>query len=78
MFEKLGYEQELRPNEHNYQYIIFGLRGREQAIVFGLDYKTWWSCDYDDVHEENSSIWGITVDEHQAITQQMKELGWIE
>jgi len=48
------------------KYIVY--RNNRYSITFDKVNKEYW-------HSEETSI---TVDEHQAITQQMKELGWIE
>jgi len=82
MFEKLGYKQELRKvNPKSYtkdDWIIYhkGIHG--QAFVFSLNNLTLWTNNYENIDSDSGEIYGITPQEIQAITQQMKELGWIE
>ena len=82
MFENLGYKQErkeVNPNGYgkdSYLYYHTGIHG--QAIVFSLINNTVWTCCYDDIDKDSGDIYGLSIGELQAITQQMKELGWIE
>jgi len=84
MFEKLGYKQERKEVNSNgygkdsWLYYHKGIHG--QAIVFSLTNNTVWTCSYEDLEKDSVSgdIYGLFPEEIQAITQQMKELGWIE
>ena len=67
MFEKLGYKQVFYKSEIHYLCNV-------ECIKFYLGFKQYVTTDKDGT--ENS--WAITFEEHLAIHQQMKELGWIE
>lgn len=76
MFEKLGYEQtnndlcciSYKLNEKKIEY------GKRDYIVFFLTKKIYHCCvDYAECDEAAKTI---NVELHQAISQQMKELGW--
>jgi hypothetical protein len=71
LFDKLGYRKRLRPNEIVYAE-TFETNMCNQ-VRFNLDpsVKT-----YDAYLNYSSSI-EITIELHKAITQQMKELGWL-
>ena len=74
MFEKLGYK---KASSHIEQ-IITNLLSYEKGLYkidFDLLGKIYIA--YKEENDEWTSII-IEIDEHQAITQQMKELGWIE
>lgn len=64
-FEELGYKYHYKCGiEKN----MISITGNNFAIMFSLEHKEYW-------HTPMSSI---TIEEHQAIHQQMKELGWIK
>ncbi len=65
MFEKLGYKY-FREARNRFGYKTMVGETRPCEILFDTDTKTY-HCNL-----------MITIQEHQAITQQMKELGWIE
>lgn len=64
MFEKLGYKL----SEKEVNYIDF-VNSEGLYITFWLHDKTY--------NIENNDFNDISVDLHQAVTQQMKELGWL-
>jgi len=66
MFEALGYEQKTQDN------VIWYLDIKnDSAIAFDIKEKYYWTYDgYDPLN--------INIKLHNAITQKMKELGWIE
>lgn len=68
MFEKLGY----RIHTHNEVYIDY-IDNKGKFISFEIEHKLYYVSDYKSDMTEN-----IYIEEHQAIHQQMKELGWIE
>ena len=71
MFEKLGYklvEDIWNNNLFRYKYIQY-------ELVFDLIEKTYAFIQTDDDYYGYASV---DLDFHQAITQQMKELGWID
>lgn len=52
---------------------------KEKKIVGG--YISYFCCDYEimfDLNEKEYSASEITIELHKAITQQMKELGWLD
>lgn len=66
MFEEIGYEIiQSDENKINYSNGNF-------YIEFDLKYREYMSCSY------NDDLLPITLEEHKAITQQMKELGWLD
>ncbi len=67
MFEKLGYKEEHHEKETHYV-------SRHERIKFLLGWKQFVVCNKDD----SEGSWAITVGDYLAITQKMKELGWIE
>ena len=80
MFEKLGYKIGLPYNSKNENYAIlfdkdFGNKYHE--IRFMLRDKT---IQCSKIFYDDKKMWALTisVEEIQAIHQQMKELGWIE
>lgn len=90
MFEKLGYKQELRykklsgNGKGGLEYIIYHhdgvLKDIQQAFCFGIDGFTFWTSYYEHLFSSDGKgeIFGVSADEVLAITQQMKELGWME
>lgn len=73
IFEELGYEQttnsnnsiEYRDDSHgdgSYAYIIFNHMWKEYEVGY---------------YDGRKALVGVSVKEHEAITKQMKELGWI-
>ncbi|MDY0015794.1 MAG: hypothetical protein RBS13_06250 [Bacteroidales bacterium] len=73
MFEKLGYERD------EFSRDIIAYSKNNFQITFRLNKKDFEASRY---FEDDSSIhyfsYYLNHDEFQAITQQMKELGWIE
>jgi hypothetical protein len=81
MFEKLGYVVEHRKKigYANDEYVIYHKNiDYAQAFVFSKVNKTFWTCSYADIDKVSGEIYGVFPEEHSAIHQQMKELGWIE
>jgi len=83
MFEELEYKQEIKENNnHKNEYIIYYLEPMkeiQQAFCFCVDGNTVWTTKYEELFNDfKGEIYGITAKETLAITQQMKELGWIE
>lgn len=66
MFEELGYEQ-----VDNSDSLIRYRKGFDDDILFYRYSKMYFRKDF-------CGGFGITVDEHKAIHQQMKELGWLD
>ena len=69
MFEKLGYKQEKDIRELQIRYV-----NKHQKIVFDLMCKQYWTTNLNDEEE----MWAFLIEEHLAVHQRMKELGWIE
>jgi len=69
MFDKLGYKVE-REDEKYIAYVK-----NDILVVFNKERKTHYS--YEDYHDNKLVVFN-TISTHQAIHQQMKELGWIE
>ena len=90
MFKALGYKQELRYKKlsgnplGDLDYIIYHhdgvLKETQQAFCFCTDGYTFWTTRYEDLFSDDGKgeIFGTTTEEVLAITQQMKELGWIK
>ena len=73
MFEKLGYTL-IRDNQHYVEYHFENeLWCEEKEIIFDKDKKTY-SFEYKDSRWDTS----VDVETLKAITQQMKELGWLD
>jgi len=77
MFEALGYEQttnndnliEYRDDSHgdgDYAYVCFNFMWKEYEVGYYDGYVT----------KTNEPMY-VSIKEHEAITKQMKELGWI-
>jgi hypothetical protein len=80
MFETLGYGQQILETSQSkkYEYIIYYKGEIDQAFCFCNEFQTYWTAMYQDLFSETySCVFPIDKEEHQAITQQMKELGWI-
>ena len=76
MFEELGYELEKDTNHTIEFYSINNMYEKEERwITFYLNDKDYVISSMTN-EEFNGSV--MIPQEHQAITQQMKELGWIE
>jgi hypothetical protein len=75
MFEALGYKY-----KRYYSQIIVakGNQLNERSFVFDLDEKTYTPTLMEELDDNEYRPLPIIATEHQAITQQMKELGWIE
>ena len=73
MFEALGYHLYIN-NSYMICYSKFCDCLYEQ-ITFWLKQKRYNSCFFDG---EQTDLRDIEIEEHKAITQQMKELGWME
>lgn len=69
MFEEIGYERILIDNYNDSKAIEY--TDGYTSFLFVVDKEAYYaSCD-------NDVVW-IEMEEHQAIHQQMKELGWIK
>ena len=68
MFEKLGYKQ-----EHHISYIKY-CKEVEQCCGDLVEIQIWF-YQIDECFEKNREV--ITMEELQAINQQVKELGWL-
>lgn len=77
MFEALGFKQttnndtlieyiDVTHEDDNYIYIIFYLTSKEYEVGYSNIYQI-----------QTEEIVLVTIKEHEAITKQMKELGWI-
>ena len=80
MFEKLGYKISFPYNSHNETYAILYTQdygNKYHEIRFMLRDKT---VQCSKIFYDDKKMWALTlsIDEIKAITQQMKELGWIE
>lgn len=89
MFVELGYEQVCDDKELvQYQKPYTNWRGEKGKtnFVFNRKYETWYISQFVNVVDEEKSLGftkvfsyvAIDMKTTQAITQQMKELGWIE
>ena len=77
MFEALGWELVDSPEDYRDE-IIYYTKTQGSAVYdldFYLDDKTYYSYGIVKGHEIG---YPLNTQEHLAITQQMKELGWIE
>ena len=70
MFEKLGYKQEKDTNE----FITYSDKG---IIITFCKYTQSYSTKYLDYFTGDTTSYFVDVKDHLAITEQMKELGWI-
>jgi hypothetical protein len=77
MFEALGWKLVDSPEDYRDEIIYYTKKqgNAEYDLDFYLDDKTYYS--YGTVKGQNINC-PLSIDEHLAITQQMKELGWIE
>lgn len=77
MFKALGYEQTTNSNnlieykndrhgDGDYAYIVFNRMWKEYEVGYFDDYET-----------KTKEPTKVSIKEHEAITKQMKELGWI-
>ena len=75
MFEKLGFEL---AKDFDFNYIYTGNERKDdlRLVYFDLNYKTYSTHATDEFGD--TVYMGVTPELHLAITQQMKELGWIE
>lgn len=74
MFEKLGYK--LRQNDNFFiQYNNFF---DDDATISFCKIDKKYTCFYGEYEEEDVDLREITIEEHKAITQQLKELGWLD
>jgi hypothetical protein len=77
MFEALGWV--LGEMKDEYRDDIVYYQKKQGSATYDLDFyfedKTYYSYGFAKGHNINCPL---NVDEHKAITQQMKELGWIE
>lgn len=78
MFEKLGYE-EFENDKSFIQYRDDSHGDGDYAFVrFNHMWKEYETGYYDGYETKNEETYTVSIELHQAITQQMKELGWIE
>ena len=83
MFEKLGDNYSFDERDNLIEYVKF-IQDEDKKLVeslyiyFDIDDKCYWGFDYK--KENNFTQISISIDSnlHIIITQQMKELGWIE
>lgn len=73
MFEKLGYH--LRLSDSSTLMYSDNCDSCYEEIIFYLNNKTYSSIFFDEEEIDNRYI---TIEEHKAITQQLKELGWLD
>jgi hypothetical protein len=77
MFEALGWELGILKEDDRDDILYY--RKKQGSATYDLDFylqdKTYWSYGYVHGREINCPL---GVDEHLAITQQMKELGWLD
>ena len=79
MFEKLGYELYTQPNPKLIEYRDDSHGDGDYAFVqFYSMYKEFQVGYFDGYETEEEQPFKISIELYQAITQQMKELGWIE
>ena len=75
MFEALGYDY----TYYATQIVIVDERqGREKGIVFNFDEKNYTASLMEEITDYEYIPLPINAKEHLAITQQMKELGWLK
>ena len=70
MFEELGYIKSTTGRVDEIVY-LHRLRKTNLQIVFDTDNREYYS-------QQNDNLVTITIKEHLAINEKMKELGWIE
>lgn len=71
MFEELGYEK-----EENEEEILYAFKDR-WVLCFGKEFKEYYTHDYVGVNNFVGNAVSINVNEHLAINEKMKELGWL-
>lgn len=72
MFEELGYKK-----EENEEEILYTLKDR-WVFFFGKEFKEYYTHDYVGVNNFVGNAVSINVNEHLAINEKMKELGWLD
>ena len=78
MFNKLGYI-EIANYHKSITYRFTNKQHCEFTIVIELEYKTYRMMYRDwKLHYPKHEYFHINLEEHKAITQQMKELGWLD
>jgi len=78
MFEELGYEQIIN-NDSLIEYKDYSHGDGDYAYVsFIRMWKEYEVGYYDDYENKRREPTVVSIEEHKAITQQMKELGWIK
>ena len=77
MFEVLGYEQTINSdNLIEYKDDSYGY-GDYKYVVFHHFWKEYLVGYYDGYETKTRPRSKVSIEEHEAITKQMKELGWI-
>jgi hypothetical protein len=79
MFEKLEYELYTQPNSRLIEYRDDSHGDGDYAFVqFDSMYKEFQVGYFDKYETEEKQPFEISIELYKAITQQMKELGWLE
>lgn len=74
MFKEMGYEK-----EETRKSIVYKLRlGWKSKIVIDKEHKEYYAHAYIDNENIVSDVVSLCVEEHLAINEKMKELGWIK
>jgi len=75
VFEALGYEYSYYATQI---WVAKGNQSNERSFVFDLEEKTCTPTLMEEINDNEYQPLPIIVEEHIAITEQMKELGWLE
>jgi len=57
--------------------LIYHKGNQNQAIVFSKTNRVFYTCMYEDIRNDTSTTYGITVRELEAIIKKCQELGWL-
>lgn len=77
LFESLGYKQTTNDDSLIEYKGINDVDGFYKYIIFYLGWKEY-EVGYSNIYQVNTDRLGyVRINEHEAITRQMKELGWI-
>ncbi len=72
MFEELGYKKEENEEEISYTF------KDSWVLCFGKEFKEYYTHDYVGVNNFVGNAVSININEHIAIHEKLKELGWLD
>ena len=72
MLEELGYKK-----EENEEEIIYTFKDR-WVLYFGKEFKEYYTHDYVGVNNFVGNAVSINMNEHIAVHEKLKELGWLD